>query len=188
MTRNRPVIVVFAVLAAAVIGPAVAGCKSSTGSQVAAASNTVQPAGSASAGPRPAADLRVRAQQMERCLRDHGYVPNANATAGDGGNDPQHSDGGPQVGAAKAAYGKAVEACRIYEPDGGVPYRPSAADIERLRQYSRCMREHGVPEFPDPDPETGALLDDGSDYHDPNFVNADKTCAHLGPQKTGSGG
>jgi hypothetical protein len=27
---------------------------------------------------------------------------------------------------------------------------PSAADLAKLKAYAKCMREHGIPDFPDP--------------------------------------
>lgn len=190
MKRNRPAVAVLTVLATAVMGPALGGCKSTGGPRVASVTSTAQPASSASKGPRPAADPRDRAVQLQRCMRDHGVqeaLPNPNGgTAVSGGNDAQHSDGGVSA-SAKAEFRKAVEACRIYQPDGGEPMTFSPEDIEKFRQFSRCMREHGVPEWPDPDPQTGAIRNDVNDKN-PNIPTADRACAHLAPAKTGKVG
>ncbi len=63
-----------------------------------------------------------------------------------------------------AAVNAAATACQDRRPaEADVTAEgPTAADIEAYRRYARCVREHGVPEFPDPDPATGdfAMDDD----------------------------
>jgi len=50
-----------------------------------------------------------------------------------------------------------MEKCREFLPDGGDPPKPSAEDLAKAREYAKCIREHGVSGFPDPDPETGGF-------------------------------
>ncbi|RSM46149.1 hypothetical protein DMB66_50170 [Actinoplanes sp. ATCC 53533] len=45
--------------------------------------------------------------------------------------------------------------CREFLPNGGEPAKMSAEDIAKRRDFAKCVRENGLPDFPDPDPETG---------------------------------
>ena len=51
--------------------------------------------------------------------------------------------------------------------------------------YSRCMRSHGVPNFPDPTQVGDHIQISGSqagvDPHAPTFVSAERSCGHLQP-------
>ncbi len=95
----------------------------------------------------PAADPDERARQFVACMRANGIVLDESAGAARGGRIILPSGSGN----ASAA----MEKCRIYLPDGGEPSRLSPEDIERARLYAKCMRDNGVPDYPDPDPATG---------------------------------
>jgi hypothetical protein len=45
---------------------------------------------------------------------------------------------------------KAEKACREFLPPGGPPPAPSASQRAAALAQARCMRQHGVPNFPDP--------------------------------------
>ena len=48
--------------------------------------------------------------------------------------------------------------------------------------FSRCMRSHGVPDFPDPDsPRRFKAALDPSTAHAPAFQSAETACRHLLP-------
>jgi hypothetical protein len=51
----------------------------------------------------------------------------------------------------------AMEKCRKLLPNGGEPPKASAEDLAKARDYAKCIRENGLPGFPDPDAETGAF-------------------------------
>ncbi len=51
---------------------------------------------------------------------------------------------------AGPALKTAEKACQEYLPPGGPPPQLSAAQTERLLAFARCMRTHGVANFPDP--------------------------------------
>jgi hypothetical protein len=57
--------------------------------------------------------------------------------------------------AAMKKMDAAMEKCREFLPDGGEPPKATAEDLAKARDYAKCVRENGVPGFPDPDPETG---------------------------------
>ncbi len=48
----------------------------------------------------------------------------------------------------------AIEQCKHLMPRGAAPsaVANSPEQMEKLLEYARCMRDHGVPQFPDPEP------------------------------------
>jgi hypothetical protein len=97
------------------------------------------------------------------------------------GLDPQS----PQWKAAEAA-------CKQYAPRGGAPVDPkTAADQQRqFLAYAKCMRDHGITNFPDPKFDgSGVTLSLPSSIN-PNstkFKAADKACQSVMPHPPGSG-
>jgi hypothetical protein len=59
-------------------------------------------------------------------------------------------------------------------------------DMQALLRYARCMREHGVADFPDPDAEGNFRAPRGSTGLSPNspsFQRAEQACRQLDPNK-----
>jgi hypothetical protein len=89
-----------------------------------------------------------------------------------------------EQGADMAAVEAATEACQEYAPgEGG--QKPVEADpetVEKMREMAECMRENGVPNFPDPDEEGRSVIDEdsGIDPEDPTFKAAKETCNEDG--------
>lgn len=52
--------------------------------------------------------------------------------------------------------------------------------------FAQCVREHGVPDFPDP--QNGHFLIGGNDQNNPNFQSAVQSCQHLLPGGSASNG
>ena len=72
---------------------------------------------------------------------------------------------------------------------GGSGHKPSASETSAYA-FAKCMRTHGVPNFPDPRPSSeggGFALDlsgstvtvDGVAFSGPAFKAANKACSHL---------
>ncbi len=86
-----------------------------------------------------------------------------------------------------------TDACREFAPSdndpAGVP--AAGADIEAKRRYAACIRDHGVAEFPDPDPRTGDfdMADDLGRRikEDPGLNAAMEACRGVLPQSTSGG-
>ncbi|MEV7612623.1 hypothetical protein [Streptomyces sp. NPDC089799] len=85
--------------------------------------------------------------------------------------------------------------CRELLP--AVNATPPAGVQEASLAYSKCMRENGVPKFPDPNAEGGLDINGetlGVDPQGPAFKAADKTCQPIlekiagGPKQFQSGG
>jgi hypothetical protein len=93
-------------------------------------------------------------RQFAQCMRDNGVdMP-----------DPQ-TDGGGRIRIDRGQLGNidrekamaAMEKCRSLMPNGGARPQLSAEDQEKLREFAQCMRDNGVPDFPDPDPNAGGF-------------------------------
>jgi hypothetical protein len=124
-----------------------------------------------------------------RCMRVHGITsfpdPNAHGeiavNAGPGtGLDPKS----PQ-------FKSANNACKSLLPPRRAlsPAQQAAARAQALK-YSRCMRAHGISDFPDPNSQGGIALQPkpGGDLdpNNPQFQTANKACQHDLPGKGGS--
>lgn len=88
---------------------------------------------------------------------------------------------------ATAAAGLALLAAACGGPSG--PAAPTAHQTAYQRElaYAACMRAHGLPSFPDPraDGTFNATRQNANDFHGPQFLSANKPCAHLeGPGMT----
>lgn len=64
----------------------------------------------------------------------------------------------------------------------------SSGDGDPLLKLARCMRAHGVPNFPDPTPGGGLVLPNGIDPSAPAFQSAQRACDKLVPSAVGPGG
>lgn len=84
----------------------------------------------------------------------------------------------------------AQQACKEFAPgmDGDGDAKPDPEALENMRQMAKCMRENGVPNFPDPEPGGGIRLDGdelGTGPGDPTFDKAEEKCAKFMPNPDG---
>jgi hypothetical protein len=169
LPRTRSVAVIVAALAAFAV-PAVA-CGSST--------------------PSPPQLAKLRA--FSRCMRAHG-VPNF--------PDPQpgasnaKSPTAQQLGVTPARLSAAESACQHLLPPGvNDRFPPSEIPLllPGMRRFSRCMRSHGVPNWPDP-----AVDAEGRPFfplsrhgftrqqaHSQQITRVERECQHLLPTALG---
>lgn len=140
-----------------------AGCAGGQGSGVATAGG----AGATTTtqiGSPPASNTQDRLRQYAQCLRQHG-VP---APDPDQGKSVQITDPNqPQVKAA-------AQACQQYAVGGDNSAKRSAS-IAQERTFSVCMRQHGVANFPDPDPTDGLTVPK-SITNAPGYQAASRAC------------
>ncbi|MCA2216788.1 hypothetical protein [Jidongwangia harbinensis] len=112
--------------------------------------------------------------------------------------DPEPGQRGLRIvvpqGQDPAKVDAAMEACKKFLPNGGQPRKLDPADVERARQMAKCMRENGVPNFPDPGPNGEGRINKGMlgvGPEDPAFQAAEKACARFrpsnAPRRSGSG-
>ncbi|MET0132892.1 MAG: hypothetical protein ABW215_04785 [Kibdelosporangium sp.] len=103
---------------------------------------------SSQAATTAAPDNQQRIKQYRECLQAQGVVLLDYPTA----------EGLPQIDKNRTVADKlpaAMAACREFVPSGGDAQRPAQSDIEARQRYAACVREHGIAEYPDPDPQTG---------------------------------
>ncbi len=85
-----------------------------------------------------------------RCMRENGLpqFPDADAEGRIliplGSMDPD-----------SAEFQAAGEACRHLAPEGWGDETEGTGDVEVMIEFARCMRENGVADYPDPDPNAG---------------------------------
>jgi hypothetical protein len=91
------------------------------------------------------------------CMRSHGVpkYPDANSSNelpnGLPKVDPQ------QLGVSSSQYQAAQRACAHVLPNGGhMSQAESQRDLRAMLRFARCMRSHGVPNWPDPTYDSAA--------------------------------
>jgi hypothetical protein len=159
------------------LGLALAGCggsDSGTGVATAGDGTGAGPTTSASAA---ALSNEDRQREFAKCMRENG-VDMPDPEPGQGGIRIQRSPGGD-----RAKVEAAMQACRSLLPNGGEGMKLDAEQIEQLRQMAKCMRENGVPNFPDPDADGTINFQAGSgfDREDPKFQAAMEKCRGNSP-------
>jgi hypothetical protein len=166
---------------ALVLGPllvlGLAGCGSGDGDRDGVASVDGGKATSSSAAPDTSE--KEAALAFSRCMRQNG-VPDF--------PDPEFGDNGePQLGTPDGTDGRKLDAaqakCKKYLPNGGVPEPPDPEKLAKLREYAQCMRDNGLPKFPDPSKDGGIQVQAGPGL-DPNsseYKAADDKCKKFMP-------
>jgi hypothetical protein len=104
-----------------------------------------------------------------------------------GGGFPLRTSG---INEQSPAFQSAQKACAALEPGGNTPPPIPAAQQAGMVAKARCIREHGVPNFPDPTfgpGGDGAGVDFGGNASSPAFRTAIKACAHVGTNIPGVG-
>ncbi|MEU6999739.1 hypothetical protein [Nonomuraea sp. NPDC046570] len=160
----------------AVLALALAGCGGGDGGGTDVAS--ADGGGKAAATASPSVDPQ-RGLKFAQCMRENGI------------DMPDPEPGKPVTlkldkGISEEAMNKAQQACKEYAPQGGTGPKPGSKQLEGMRKVAQCMRENGVPEYPDPDgglvrikPEVG---------EDPDFKDAQAKCTKEFMPEAGQGG
>jgi hypothetical protein len=143
--------------------------------------------GSTSAQGSSTADA-AKALAFSRCMRSHGVTNFPDPGGGQLRLEIQKTPNSTSVNGVEVngpAFQSAMQACRSYLPNGG---HPSAAQTAKMRAQalamSRCMRTHGVPNFPDPQFPGGGgagirLNGSGINPNSPAFQAAQKACGSI---------
>lgn len=140
--------------------------------------------------------IEERMRAFAECMRGHGIEMQDPEVVTDenGGTRTKVQIGPGPSGAPKGAGGpapddevfkKAQQECRSLLPQGGELGRgPTPEDEENMRAFSKCMRENGVENFPDPQPGGGIAISPemGVNPEDPAFKEAEKKCEELMPR------
>jgi hypothetical protein len=122
-------------------------------------------------------------------MRSHGVVsyPDPSSSGKLPGVTPQ------QLGVSRSTYQAAESACGHLLPNGGGGPTPAQMQQQRnaLLPYARCMRAHGVSNFPDPDSRGHLDIGPGTDVpvNTPQFQRAFQVCkSDLTFYQSGSSG
>jgi hypothetical protein len=185
VTTHRPTALLAVLIAGAV---AVAGCGSGGSSAQASGGTTT----------KPGVDQVVK---FADCMRAHGVPSFPDPTSG----GPIRIGGpGSGIDSRSPAFQAALRACRKLQPGGGGPKPMSESQKLAAIAFARCVRKHGVPDFPDPSnasaagPSPGHLVVDlrgmtfalgpGLDPRSPAFTRAAAACGLPLPGKPGDPG
>jgi hypothetical protein len=86
---------------------------------------------------------REKAVKFAACMRENGYPDFP---------DPKASGEFPTFGISVtgAVWLKALRACKELQPPGSLSAKRSPEQQTAARRFAQCVREHGVPDFPDP--------------------------------------
>jgi hypothetical protein len=122
--------------------------------------------------------------KFAQCMRDNGIAdfpdPNPNGPTEfslGGGADEQKK------------FEDANKACAEFAPGtGGEPPQVDQATIDKMREFSQCMRDHGLADFPDPETEGGGIrvsLGGKLNPDSADFKAAQDACQNLMPEPPG---
>ena len=94
-----------------------------------------------------------QAVRFAECMRDNGVsgFPDPDAS---GELTVDAIANGSSVDTSSAEFTLALEACKDLEPPGFTGHERDDAEQTGALEFARCIREHGVPDFPDPLPDT----------------------------------
>jgi hypothetical protein len=171
-------------VAATGLGLIAAGCGSSKAPSVANIATTGAAATSTSS--TGASATKPSRAAFALCLGSHGFA----ASVGSGGNGNLSIAGvvvSGHVDPSSPQFQAAMRACSKFLPGGGPPSETPAeraAAAAAMLSFARCMRQNGVPGFPDPNGSgmfaPGSLK--GIDPGSPLTAKAFKACESLEPK------
>lgn len=158
----------------------------STGGAGTASSASASPGSSspADSGGSSNGNVATQAQQLSyaRCMRAHGMPDFPDPSPGGGfGGRTAGMQGDPN-------YQTANDACHGLLPAGGGANK-AQQNVSAFLQHAQCMRAHGVPDYPDPQPGVNprtALQQAGINVNSPQVAAASRACDRLLPQPGGT--
>jgi hypothetical protein len=125
-----------------------------------------------------------RALKFAACMRENG-VPMEDPEPGQAGRVRIGGNGdGERID--RETMEAAQEACQKHSPFGEKGPRQDPEMAENMRKFAQCMRDNGVPDFPDPD--GGRMMLDKSIAEDPDFEAAQEKCGEILPNRPGGPG
>ncbi len=131
-----------------------------------------------------------KALQFSRCMRSHGVSNFPDPSGGELKLQIQKTPNSTAVNGVEVngpTFQAAMQACRSYLPNGGhITAAQTARAKAQALAMSRCMRSHGVPNFPDPQFSAGPgggigvrIGGAGIDPSSPAFQAAQKVCGKI---------
>jgi len=169
---------VLAIIATASVALLAGGCGSSPGGHVAQLGSTTM--NSTSSSKSSAASAPGSALAFALCMRSHG-VPGWPDPNSYGGFDKSKLTQ-QQLGAGSAQVHAAQLACQHLLPKSSVAEQQTQRIVAQALRFSRCMRDHGITNFPDPDSNGGIRIPDSlQDNGGPRYGAALKACQPFPP-------
>ncbi len=100
---------------------------------------------------------REQAVKFAECMRNNGVseFPDPNAS---GAFTIENIANGSSIDTNSAAFTRAISACKDLEPAGFTGSKRSPEQQKAALKFAQCIRDNGVKDFPDPDPN-GPLVD-----------------------------
>ena len=156
MSRTQRPLAALAILALIVAGCSnvPAGTGSSDGNNQLAV--TLMPTGTSiaetntgSSGGNTAAANHEQAVKFAECMRNNGVskFPDPDAS---GEFTIDEIANGSSVDTSSAAFKQAIDACKDLQPAGFTGHKRSPQEQENALKFAQCIRDNGVPDFPDP--------------------------------------
>ncbi|MDQ1441802.1 MAG: hypothetical protein QOG97_2030 [Acidimicrobiaceae bacterium] len=135
--------------AALLLWVGVAACSSGSKSPTVASVTSGPITTAGQARPSAARDSLAAYQAYAQCMRSHGVTSFPDPVTTPSGSYGFRTQG---VDPKSSAFQSAGEACRAQAPEGwgdsGKPLTP--AQQQQWLNWAKCIRTHGVPDFPDP--------------------------------------
>jgi hypothetical protein len=153
-------------LAAVILALTLSGGSDPTASATTGTTTTSSPAAAATSGRNGnVSRSTVRATQawhnLAQCFRSHGYAIAAPTVNADGTSSWSSTSDGPSREVRNAASVLGKNTCRAeFEalPPQVVQPPSTQAELHGLVLFARCMRAHGIADFPDPNSDGGFSL------------------------------
>jgi predicted small secreted protein len=142
------VVLVAVILAGCSNAPAGPGVGSDVGS---ATATPAAPTGAAGGGATTTSDGQ-QAVKFAECMRTNG-VPAFPDPDASGVLTIDGIVNGSSLDPNSAAWTRAMDACRDLEPAGFTGHKRTAQQQANALKFAACIRENGVKDFPDPDPD-----------------------------------
>jgi hypothetical protein len=180
--RRKPVLVAAAVIGLALAAAACGGGPAKAGVASLGTTTTAVPTSAAATGGSSPGGALV---EYARCMRSHGVLsfPEPGSLAAPGAIRAFKGQVSQSVAslASSPKFQAAQRACaKYYGPPPTSPPQVSPQEIQKLLAVSRCMRAHGVPDFPDPNPITGDMTPPaGISRTSPTVLAALQACTPL---------
>ena len=128
----------------------------------------------------------AKALAYAQCIRAHG-IPNYPDPNSKGQFVAQNGSNLPNVSSGVADA--AAKACQKLQPPSmpGPQGGQQGGNTSQGLSFTACMRSHGEPNFPDPNPNGSFTLPSGMNAESPQFQNAERHCQSLMPMNPSGG-
>jgi hypothetical protein len=168
---------VGAVIAAAGLALLAAACGGSPGSHVAQLGSTTTQTNTSSNAPTTSTQQNGTLA-FANCMRSHG-VPNFPDPDSNGALVKQTPQ---QLGVSSSQFDTALTACgQLLPTPTQSPAQLQHQRAAELLRLARCMRAHGIHNFPDPTSTGEITKPPGLDLNSPQVQAAHKACQHYAP-------